>query len=232
MELSKRMEAVAAMVSKGNRIADIGTDHGYVPIALVKRGRIPNAIAMDVKVGPLTKAKNHIAESKLDKVIITRLSNGLENLKQGEVDTIIIAGMGGALICNILEEGRFVLTSIKELVLQPQSEIYKVRWQLHKLGWKIVEEEMLIEESKYYTVIKAQKGMERYARECDYLYGQVLLKKKHLVLFTWLQKESKTCEELLQKLKMVKSQSALDRKEELLHRQILLKEALAEYESM
>ena len=95
VKLSKRMKAVASMVTPGNILADIGTDHGYVPIALVQRERIPKAIAMDINKGPLQRAKDNIVLYHMEEYIETRLSDGVEALLEGEVDTILIAGMGG-----------------------------------------------------------------------------------------------------------------------------------------
>ena len=91
------MKAVASMVTAGNVLADVGTDHGYVPIALVQRKKIPRAIAMDINKGPLQRACEHIAEFRLEDYIETRLSDGVAKLEVGEVDTILVAGMGGEL---------------------------------------------------------------------------------------------------------------------------------------
>ncbi|MBR5315862.1 MAG: SAM-dependent methyltransferase, partial [Firmicutes bacterium] len=127
IKLSKRMKAVASMVTPGNVLADVGTDHGYVPISLVQRKRIPRAIAMDINKGPLQRACEHIAEFQLEECIETRLSDGVKKLEVGEVDSILIAGMGGELVIHILTDGMEVCRSAKELILQPQSELEKVR---------------------------------------------------------------------------------------------------------
>ena len=92
--------------TKGSRLADIGTDHGYIPIALVQEGRIPSALAMDVGKGPLSRAREHIHSQGLDTYIETRLSDGLTELHEGEADTVLIAGMGGMLMKRILEGGK------------------------------------------------------------------------------------------------------------------------------
>ena len=134
IKLSKRMKAAASMVTTGNVLADIGTDHGYVPIALVQRGRIPSAIAMDINKGPLEKAREHIVMCNLQDKIETRLSDGTKALTVGEADSILIAGMGGELVLHILREGEAVCHSAKELVLQPQSELEKVRRLLKECG--------------------------------------------------------------------------------------------------
>ena len=105
MQLSARMERLASKVPYGSRLADVGTDHGYIPIALVLRGKISSAVAMDVNPGPLKRAEEHIRGQKLSAYIETRLSDGLTALQAGEADTVLIAGMGGALTVRILKGG-------------------------------------------------------------------------------------------------------------------------------
>lgn len=127
MELSRRLYAVASLVTEGASVADIGTDHGYIPIYLVQKQIASKVIALDINGGPLERAKMHIIGHNLKGKIETRLSDGLQAVEPGEVDTIIAAGMGGGLIIRILEEGREVVDQLKACVLQPQSEIWKVR---------------------------------------------------------------------------------------------------------
>ena len=109
------MKAVASMVTTGGILADIGTDHAYVPIALVQRQKIKGAIAMDINEGPLARAQEHIRAARLEEYIQTRLSDGAEALLPNEADSILIAGMGGELILHILTEGESVCSTAKEL---------------------------------------------------------------------------------------------------------------------
>ena len=134
MQISKRLRTVASFVTEGNSIADIGTDHAYVPIFLAKEGKITKALAMDIKKGPLERAKTHIQKQGLSDMIEVRLSDGLSAFQKGEAETIIISGMGGALIQKILEEGKEVLCEAKEFILSPQSEIQDFRHFLQ--NWK------------------------------------------------------------------------------------------------
>ena len=127
MELSKRLQAVADLVSEGQIVADVGTDHGYFPIYLLESGKCERAIAMDINKGPLLRAKEHIAEHGLDAKIEVKLSDGVEALSVGACDCVVVAGMGGALAVKIMEEGQAVFKSLREFVLQPQSELAKVR---------------------------------------------------------------------------------------------------------
>lgn len=174
MDISKRLRMVASAVTPGNRLADIGTDHGYVPIYLVKKGSCPAAIAMDVNKGPLSKATAHIAEEGLEDKISTRLSDGLMKLQIGEADSIVIAGMGGDLTSRILQARKDILEAGVELILQPQSEWFKVRHTLHDAGYRIEQEWFLKDDGKYYVIIKAVPGEQSYDSEVAYAYGAVL----------------------------------------------------------
>lgn len=127
VKISNRLMTAAALVTQGYTLADVGTDHGYIPIYLLQQKKIPAAIAMDINEGPLERAKEHIALYGLQAYIQTRLSDGVAALKPGEVEAVLIAGMGGGLIMHILKDGEKVCQSAKELILQPQSEIERVR---------------------------------------------------------------------------------------------------------
>lgn len=200
IRLSKRLSINASFVTPGNRLADVGTDHGYIPIALVQEKIIPSALAMDVNPGPLERAKQHIREFHLESDIHTRLSDGVQSLQPGEADSVLIAGMGGALTVKILQEGREVLRTVKELILQPQSEIDKVRRYLEQAGYKITKEDMVWEEGKYYQVMKAEAGEMHYDCENFYHYGKLLLESGHPVLRKYLTQRRALCEQLLKKL--------------------------------
>ena len=229
MQLSKRLQAVADLVTPGNRLADIGTDHGYVPIWLYEQGRIPFALAMDLREGPLQRAAEHIRMHGLDEKIKTRLSDGLEKLLPGETDSIVIAGMGGMLVVKILTQGQAVLDSVQELILQPQSDLDAVREYLHRTGFVIVQEEMVFEEGKYYPMMKAVHGENTDDRKIWFLYGRLLLENRHPVLESYLQKEYDSCCKLLEKLSKTATEVSSRRCEELLEKKHLIEEALAFY---
>lgn len=237
MELSKRLNAVACLVTAGNRLADVGTDHGYIPIYLVKQKKIPLAIAMDVNKGPLQQAMEHIREEGLEKQIEVRLSDGLKKLEPGEADTVVIAGMGGALTIRILEDGRQVLGGLQELILQPQSEIKKVRYWLEREGFQIIAEDMILEDGKYYPMMKVQcintdgQGTAKKAQlsELEALYGPELLKKKHPCLHQYLQWERKIKENVLKQLECA-GDGAQSRREEVQEALRLNKAAMEVFE--
>lgn len=202
--LSKRMEAVAALVAAGGVLADIGTDHAYVPIVLVERGRIRRAIAMDIGEGPLSRARKNIVASGLEDRIQTRLSDGLSGLRPGEADSVLIAGMGGALTIRILSDGEAVREQAKELVLQPQSDVPEVRRFLREQGWRIDAEDMVCEDGKYYPMMRAVHGKEKGADdELERLgerYGRLLIEGKNPVLRDYLERERRKYEQILAQL--------------------------------
>lgn len=186
MKLSYRLETVASFVPKGSNLADIGTDHGYIPIYLALNGIIDRAIAMDVRMGPLLRASEHIKEYKLEEVIETRLSDGAAALKPGEADTVIIAGMGGELVIHILEDGKHVWDTVDRWILSPQSDLDKVRRYLEQNSFLITEETMVEEDGKYYTVMMAVRGHMEVQKEIYYRYGRLLIEKKAPVLQAYL----------------------------------------------
>lgn len=181
MELSQRLKTVASLV-KYRSIADIGTDHGYIPCYLAYQNNIDKAIACDVNKGPLNKASENVSHYNFGEIIETRLGSGLEPLNKGEAETVIIAGMGGLLICDILKKGADKVQDIKQLILQPQRDIYSVRKLIHQLGFKIDDELMLCEGGKYYNIISAVKGSEYYTDELYYYFGKKLIGSKSPVL--------------------------------------------------
>ncbi len=192
--LSERMKAVADMVTKGNRVCDVGCDHGYVSIYLVQKQISPGVIAMDVNEGPLLRAGEHVADAGLLEYITLRLSDGLAAYGLGEADTLICAGMGGRLMQKILAQYPSKTKDFMELILQPQSELFSFRRFLRNAGYSIVWEDMILEEDKFYPVIKAVFSKEErlpYDQELCDRFGPVLMQRKHPVLAMFLKREWK-----------------------------------------
>lgn len=229
MQISERLKTVASYVS-GCRVADIGTDHAYVPIYLMEQGRILQALAMDIGKGPLERAAEHIREHGWELQIQTRLSDGMEAYRSGEADSIVIAGMGGAMIVKILSEGSGKYEGVKELILSPQSEIYLVRQWLRGHGWQIVEETMLIEEEKYYTVMRAVPGIHKQAKPVEDYYGKYLLEHRSPVLKQFLLKEKQKLHHILANLQSGRGEHIEKRVQELREELLFIEEALAYYE--
>jgi tRNA (adenine22-N1)-methyltransferase len=200
--LSKRLEAIAELVTPGNVVCDVGTDHGYIPIWLVQQEKIPRAIAMDLREGPLARASEHIKRCGLSERIETRLSDGTKALRTGEADTIVCAGMGGELILHILTDGDAVCRSARELILQPQSEIARVRRYLREHEYSVTAENMILEDGKYYPMMRVLPLSEAETEYCEVydLYGRLLLQEKHPVLRQYLEREEQQLLDILGEL--------------------------------
>ena len=232
MELSKRLYAVAGLVTEGASVADIGTDHGYVPIYLVESGIASKVIALDVNQGPLNRARMHIVGHGLGDRIETRLSDGLAMIRPGEVDTVIASGMGGPLTIRILQEGKEVADLLNALILQPQSEICRVRRFLTENGYRIEQEDMVLEDGKYYPVMRVVHGLKEPYEEWEYLYGKRLLEARHPVLLEFLKRELRIKESILEQLAgRSGSESARERAEEICREREWIQKALAQYET-
>lgn len=232
MELSKRLYAVAGLVTEGASVADIGTDHGYVPIYLVESGIASKVIALDVNQGPLNRARMHIVGHGLGDRIETRLSDGLAMIRPGEVDTVIASGMGGPLTIRILQEGKEVVDQLNALILQPQSEICRVRRFLTENGYRIEQEDMVQEDGKYYPVMRVVHGTKEPYEEWEYLYGKRLLEARHPVLLEFLKRELRIKESILEQLAgRSGSESARERAEEICREREWIQKALAQYET-
>lgn len=202
MELSKRLSAVAAMVLPCASMADIGTDHGYLPIELVKNGTVGSAYACDVRTGPLSRAEAHIRREGLSDRIGTVLSDGLEALP-APVDTVVMAGMGGALMAELLSSAKaqapLIRANAARFVLQPQSEPELVRKAVYDLDLHIEKEDMVLDRGKYYLILSAVPG--RDEREAASLrFGTYLSENRHPVFREYLEKELQKNKNLSAKL--------------------------------
>lgn len=234
MELSKRLQAVAALAAQGDTIADIGTDHAYIPIELIQRRVISYAIAMDVHRGPLERAAAHVQAAELEKKIELRLSDGFEKLSPGEVDCAVLAGMGGNLVMKILKDNMRVTCSLKSCILQPQSEIAKVRAFLIEEGFLIIAEDMVCEDGKYYPMMKVltpgNGPAEPMWDEVQLRFGKLLLEKKHPVLRQLLQRDLKLTEDILNNLPLGGGERIENRKVQLNQEIRYIREGLKYYE--
>ncbi|WPU45340.1 tRNA (adenine(22)-N(1))-methyltransferase TrmK [Limosilactobacillus reuteri] len=178
--LSARLACVASLVPAGARVADIGSDHAYLPAALVLDGKIDFAIAGEVVKGPYENAVHEIKDHQLEGEVIPRLADGLAAIEPADkVDTITIAGMGGSLIASILEKGKDKLTEIKRLVLQPNVGESQLREWLMNNHYQIMTEKIIEEDNHIYEIIVAEPSVVpfRYSKyELD--FGPFLLENK------------------------------------------------------
>ena len=199
--ISARLQMLARMVTPGNRVADVGCDHGFLSIYLVQTGLSPRVVAMDVRKDPLEAAREHIARWGLGVYIEARQSDGLCELMPGEAQTVVCAGMGGPLMERILSQSSEKAKQMKELILQPQSEIPRFRGFLRRAGYLVTDEDMVCEDGKYYFAMRAVHGegsfvdlgedTERYDK-----FGEGLLRAGHPVLEQYLHRQEVLLERL------------------------------------
>jgi len=229
--LSRRMQMLADMVTAGNCVADVGCDHAFLSIYLVQTGKCPKCLAMDVRKGPLSGAREHIAAYGLEEYIETRLSDGLFAYHTGEAQSLVCAGMGGRLMEKILRAGGEKSRSFSELILQPQSEIPEFRRFLGNAGFLITEEEAVYEDGKYYFAMKAvYMGQETVQDELYDLYGKQLLLRQHPVLKQYLLSRMRAVDEIIRQLQQKNTKKSEARQRELYLEKGRLKRALEIWE--
>lgn len=203
MNLSLRLNKICEAVNECESLCDVGCDHGYVSIELVKSGKVSRVLAMDVNEGPLASAKANIGAAGLSEKIETRLSDGLHNIKDGECfDAILIAGMGGRLTEKILTEGRKTVLCAKQLILQPQSEIFLVRRFIKKHGFEIKREYCIKDAGKYYFLIDAGKtegALKELPGDSEFFekYSEFLLRSKDAVYREFLEHRAQNIDSYL-----------------------------------
>lgn len=154
MSISKRLETIANLVTPGYRAGDIGTDHGFVPIYLIRNQISPFVIAADLSAGSLEKAKQNVLRAGLEDSIECRISDGLSSILPGEVDSIILSGMGGILIDRILRSGVEVVRSAKELILSPHRNPELITQFAMEHHFRIIYDEIIFDKKKYYHIFK------------------------------------------------------------------------------
>ncbi len=217
LHLSDRLTAICDMVTAGNRLCDVGCDHAWVPISLLQQGRIPGALAMDVVEGPLQMAKANVEAYGYSRQIELRRSDGLEAYEKGQADSLLIAGMGGVLITQILERDKEKTRDFKEIILEPQSETAAVRKTLRRLGLRLKKEEMVEEDGKFYPILYAvpldeemltEEATQYYRKETQVdlpleitdEFGPCLLQSRHPVLLSYLHWRRDICEAVIRQL--------------------------------
>lgn len=184
LRLQPRLAHIASLVPCDTRLADIGTDHGYLPVYLLRRGAIKSAIASDLRSEPLAHAKRSAAEYGIEENIDFRLCSGLDGISPDEVDTVVIAGMGGELIVKILEAAPWTRARALTLILQPQTKAEVLRRWLSENGYRFVKESLVRDKGTLYAVLcvtagKCEELSEEQTHlglllEQDALYGEYL----------------------------------------------------------
>ena len=233
--------------SAGSVAADVGCDHGYLSIRLIQEGRFEKMLAMDLREGPLAAAKEHVAEAGLSEHIECRLSDGLRAMRPGEADSMICAGMGGPLMQRILEQDIDKVRQMKQLVLQPQSDIAQFRRWLRENGFVIAAEDIVFEDGKYYPMMRTVTGApERIGSEKENVspeqdtdpeladaFGPLLLTQRHPVLLEYLKQRDGFVSEALDQLDKAQRAASDERRaqrmEELQQEKELIYRAMALY---
>ena len=171
--LSKRLQTIASRIPECDALCDVGCDHGYLPIWAVSEGVCDHAYALDVRKGPLDRAKKNVEEAGLLDRITLRLSDGLEKMSPGEAQVIIISGMGGPLVEGILTRGAAVAQKAQSLVLSPQSHLYEFRIFLSEQGYHITDETPVFDDGKHYYVmtVEYREGEHMVLDEFQLRYG-------------------------------------------------------------
>ena len=211
MQIGERLLKITSFVKQNAKVADIGTDHAKIPIYLTQKNIISYAIASDKNENPLQFAKENIRRFGVKKNIDIRLGDGLKSLKKGEVDTIIIAGMGGGLITKILSDAPNILKEISHLILQPMSEGNILRSWLMENKFLIEDEVLVKEDDKIYEIISAVHGNMKKLNDMELLFGNIILQNKNELL-----KERINSEIVKEKRKIIgmeKSEKAMNTKE-------------------
>lgn len=215
MDISKRLEFIANHIDKCESIIDVGTDHGYIPIYVVKKGLCNKAIASDINKDPVKKAQLNVALEGLSKKIDVRLGGGLQTVDIKEVEGVVIAGMGGNLIRDILEHDKRKLPFYKFLILQPAQNPEVLREYLYNNGYEILGEDLCFDEGIYYELFKVRKNSKENMKldPIYYEFSPTLLKDKHPLMIGYLQEKEEKYNRILSFIKE-DSESAIRRKKE------------------
>jgi tRNA (adenine22-N1)-methyltransferase len=194
------LQAVADFVPPASSVADIGTDHGYLPIELFKINSTRRVIAADLNAGPCQAARRTISEAGFSEVIEVRQGDGLAALTPGEVDTVCIAGMGGKLEADILEAQPDVTAKLQCLVLQPQNGFEYLRGWLYDHNWHIEDERLSKVDGRVYQIIKAIQGQKEPLTEAELILGPVLIKKRPVLFAEHVQNNIEQLDKIRQGL--------------------------------
>lgn len=218
MELSKRLKRIAEHVNKCESVADIGTDHGYIPIYLVKEGICKKAIASDINKGPIEKAKVNVAFEGVSNKVKCLLGPGLNPLKVGEVNGVILAGMGGNLTRDILLADMDKVKKYDFIILQPAQNPEVLREFLYKNDYEIIDEDLIKDEGRFYELFKVKYNEDSeklvFEDELEYEVSPLLRKKNHPLFKEFIEEKINRCETILSFIKE-DTESAKKRKSDL-----------------
>ncbi|MBE6081340.1 MAG: SAM-dependent methyltransferase [Tissierellaceae bacterium] len=232
MKLSPRLTTILNFVPHNSIVGDIGTDHGYIPVYLIYNRISKKVIATDISKDSLDKAKDYSKKCGLEKDIETRVGDGLEILKPFEVDTLIIAGMGGLLINEILDKGKKITDSVINFIFQPMGASDELRKYLINNNFKIIDERLAREGDKYYEIIFAQRGKSYIGKDIYYEIGEKLFINKDPLLKEFIIKKIEEDEKIIRYLNLGSSEKSREREKFLQNKIEDYKEVINYYESL
>lgn len=220
VQLSERLKKVASFVQDQSVLADIGSDHAYLPTYLVRKGQIQYAIAGEVVKGPYESALRNVKKEALEDNIEVRLANGLQAIElEDGIDTVTIAGMGGSLIATILEEGKERLETVQRLITQPNIHAIAIRTWAVQNGWEIVAESILKEDDKIYEIVVLERGSATY-NDQELLLGPFLMQECSPVFREKWLREMQEWHHILQSIEGASKHTNIDDKRQQLRQQI------------
>lgn len=231
MTLSQRLRYIVDFVPQNSIVADIGTDHGYIPVYLIENKISKKVIGTDISPNSLKKIAKYVSLKEMGEFIDIRLGNGLSVIKPFEIDTVIIAGMGGLLIRDILKENKDVVDSITHFILQPNIASDELRKFLYDNNFVILKEKLAKENNKFYEIIYARRGISYLKNKIYLKIGEKLIANNDPLLIDFINEKISIAENIMKKLKGNNSLRSRERYLELKKDIDNLKAVLREIES-
>ena len=213
INLPPRLAAIAGLVPRGCRLADVGTDHGYLPVRLLQEGAIRSAVASDLRSGPLSAARSNAAQAGVENIRFC-LCDGLDGISSEEIDTVVIAGMGGETISDILNKAPWARQG-KTLLLQPMTKPEFLRKALQRMELRIDQERLVLDSGKIYPVMLARSGVPAPYTEIEYYTGCYALVSREALFIPLLDQMESKLEKALAGVAMAENEKHVDREEEL-----------------
>ena len=218
IKLSQRLQAIADMVPQGSSVADVGTDHGFLPCYLAQNRQAEKVIACDINAQPLALAQKNVTDYNVADIVSTRLGNGLSVIEPGEIDVVTIAGMGGTLMLEILDAASDVVDRLQRIILQPNVGMEAVHIWAEKNRWHIVQEELIRENDRFSVIIAMEPGRSLNSMTPVELFlGPELLANQHPLLGLYISEEWDKTQKVLAQLAQSDSEESRH-KEKMLQR--------------
>lgn len=211
LSLSPRLKTLYDLTPECNCFADIGTDHAYIPVYLCKNNKCKTAVASDIVKGPLERAKATIKKHNMESRISVRLGGGVSTLKKDEADVVLVAGMGGLIIADILKDGIDILKSVKNIILQPMTAVSDLREYLYNNNWKIEKEYLVKDNGKLYNIMTVSYTEENSDyTDTDIYIGRYLIDNKPELFKEYLDRKILKLNKKIKGLSLSTAEGAID----------------------